>query len=226
MTTYRPLTMEPGTMKYKKTIDAVPVEVNLDMSFRLFALMNLAWDYVDTLCDLCIAGRITDTKPLVRRIRELKRDYDKFRWRVKDEDSERQEEERGLFIEDALKDDLKKLQYGLENEIAKLDLTPKSFDLVLATQQAMTLMDAVKVYARRCDKVIQSYNVWVSDCCLVLPQFMALFRLVPQFAGDCYRSDLAVRKLSAGIIANKIQTLELPEMKAYKELKNKTDDGK
>lgn len=226
MTTYRALTMEPGLMKYKKTIEAVPEEVNLEMSFKLFALMNLAWDYVDTLCDLCIAERFTDTKPLVRRIRELKRDYDKFRWRVMDENSERQEEERGLYIEDELKPDLKKLQYGLENEIAKLDLTSRSYNLVLATQQAMTLIDAALIYARRCDKVIHSYNVWISDCCLVLPQFMALCPIVPMFAGDCYQPNLSARKLSAGIIANRLQAMELPVMKAYKERKDKINDGK
>lgn len=210
MTTNRPLIMPPCELKYKKTIEAVPLEVQLRLSFKLFALMNLAWDYVDTLCDLCIAEKLSETKPLVRRIRELKRDYDKFRWRSMDKDSVNQEEERGLYIEDQLKGDLKKLQYGLENDIAKLDLTPRSFNLVLATQQALTLMDAVKDYARRCDKVIASYNVWISDCCLVLPQFLALFNLVPQFAGDCYQSNLNARKLSAGIIANKLQLMEVP----------------
>lgn len=224
MPTYHAITLNPDIRKYKNGIEAVPEDVTLEMSFKLFALMNLAWDYVDTLCDLCIAERISDTKPLVRRIRELKRDYDKFRWRVMDDKSIKDEEESGLQIEDSLRNDFKKLQYGLETDIAKLDLNPTSYNLVLATQQALTLMDAVKIYARRCDKIIQSYNVWVCDCCMVLPQFLALFNLIPQFAGDCYQPNLNARKLSAGIIANKLQILELPIMSRYREVKSRTND--
>ena len=185
------------------------------MSIRLFALMNLTWDYVDTILDICISLRITETKPLVRRIRELKREYDKFRWPCMSTTSEKDEQETGLEIEEKLSVDFDRLFNGVEHEVNKLDLTKEHKALVIATQQALTLMDAVKIYARRCDKKIASYDVWVCDCCMVQTHFMKLYLLIPQFAGDCYQPNLNARKLSAGIIANKLQDLELEGMKRY-----------
>lgn len=215
MQTYHALTLSPQTKKRKKTIEAVPDEVLVDMSTRLFALMNLTWDYVDTILDLCINLRITETKPLVRIIRNLKREYDKFRWPSMCASHEKDEENLGLEIEEKLSLDFDRLFNGVEHEVNKLDLTKDHKALVIATQQTLTLMDAVKIFARRCDKKIASYDVWICDCCMVQTEFMKLYPLIPQFAGDCYQPNLSARKLSAGIIANKLQNLELEGMKRY-----------
>ena len=215
MQTYHALTLSPQTKKRKKTIEAVPDEVLVDMSTRLFALMNLTWDYVDTILDLCINLRITETKPLVRIIRNLKREYDKFRWPSMCASHEKDEENLGLEIEEKLSLDFDRLFNGVEHEVNKLDLTKDHKALVIATQQTLTLMDAVKIFARRCDKKIASYDVWICDCCMVQTEFMKLYPLIPQFAGDCYQPNLSARKLSAGIIANKLQNLELEGMKKY-----------
>lgn len=215
MIPYHSIITPPGMRKRKKTIEAVPDEVLVDMSTRLFALMNLTWDYVDTILDLCISLRITETKPLVRKIRELKREYDKFRCPSMGTVHERGEQETGLEIEEKLSVDFDRLFNGVEHEVNKLDLNKEHKALVIATQQALTLMDAVKIYARRCDRKIASYDVWVCDCCMVQTDFMKLYPLIPQFAGDCYQPNLNARKLSAGIIANKLQELELEGMKRY-----------
>ncbi|MDE7180064.1 MAG: hypothetical protein K2N88_02560 [Muribaculaceae bacterium] len=215
MIPYHSIITPPDIRKRKKTIEAVPDEVLVDMSARLFALMNLTWDYVDTILDICISLRISETKPLVRIIRNLKREYDKFRWSCMTSTSERDEQETGLEIEEKLSVDFNRLFNGVEHEVNKLGLSKEHKMLVIATQQALTLMDAVKIYARRCDKKIASYDVWVCDCCMVQTDFMKLYPLIPQFAGDCYQPNLNARKLSAGIIANKLQDLELEGMKRY-----------
>ncbi|MBD5223880.1 MAG: hypothetical protein HDS71_07535 [Bacteroidales bacterium] len=215
MIPYHSIITPPDIRKRKKTIEAVPDEILVDMSTRLFALMNLAWDYVDTILDICISLRISETKPLVRRIRELKREYDKFRWPSMGKTLEKDEENLGLEIEEKLSVDFYRLFNGVEHEVNKLNLTQEHKTLVIATQQALTLMDAVKIYARRCDKKIASYDVWVCDCCMVQTDFMKLYPLIPLFAGDCYQPNINARKLSAGIIANKLQDLELAGMKRY-----------
>lgn len=128
---------------------------------------------------------------------------------------EKDEENLGLEIEEKLSLDFDRLFNGVEHEVNKLDLTKDHKALVIATQQTLTLMDAVKIFARRCDKKIASYDVWICDCCMVQTEFMKLYPLIPQFAGDCYQPNLSARKLSAGIIANKLQNLELEGMKKY-----------
>ncbi|MBD5302297.1 MAG: hypothetical protein HDS16_04790 [Bacteroides sp.] len=215
MIPYHSIITPPDIRKRKKTIEVVPDEILVDMSTRLFALMNLAWDYVDTILDICISLRISETKPLVRRIRELKCDYDRFRWPCIGKTLEKDEENLGLEIEEKLSVDFYRLFNGVEHEVNKLSLTQEHKTLVIATQQALTLMDAVKIYARRCDKKIASYDVWVCDCCMVQTDFMKLYPLIPLFAGDCYQPNISARKLSAGIIANKLQDLELAGMKRY-----------
>lgn len=224
MTPYHSILTSPGIRKHKKTIEAVPPEVLVDMSTRLFALMNLTWDYVDTICDLCISLKISETKPLVRTIRQLKREYDRFRWPSMGAVHERGEQVMGLEIEESLSVDFDRLFNGVEHEVNKLDLVKDHKALVIATQQALTLMDAVKIYARRCDKKIASYDVWICDCCMVQTEFLKLYTLIPQFAGDCYQPNLNARKLSAGIIANKLQNLELKGMERY--MMKQEEDGK
>ena len=75
---------------------------------------------------------------------------------------------------------------------------------MIAVQQALTLMDAVKAYARWCDKKIASFGVWVCDCCMVQTEFLKLYPLIPLFAGDCYNPDSQARTLTAQIIVNKL----------------------
>lgn len=184
----------------------------MEWSFKLFALMNLAWDYIDTVCDVCITMRLEPTKALVRKIRECRKEYDRFRQRVMTSKMEENETDHGLRFEARFKDDFRKLSYGLEHEIGKLDLVADHRHLVLAVQQALTVMDAVKIYARWCDKQIASFDVWVCDCCMVQTEFLKLYSLVPMFAGDCYQPALSARKMTAGILSNRLIQVPLRDL--------------
>lgn len=174
--------------------------------------MNLSWDYVDTICDVCISLRIQETKPLVRQIRTLKREYDHFRASSMRSDMERNETEHGLRFEEIFIDDFNRMTNGIELEVNKLGLTPDHRMLVVAVQQALTLMDAVKIYARWCDRQIASLGIWVCDCCMVQTEFMKLYDLVPQFAGDCYQPNIEARKLTAGILVNRLKKIDIHEL--------------
>lgn len=202
----------PPPAERKKGIEDVPDKLLTEWSFKLFALINLAWDYIDTVCDLCIGMRLEPTKPLVRQIRNLKREYDRFRWRVMDGRMERNETDHGLRFEECFKDDFKRLTNGIEVDVNKLDLTSEHRSLVIAVQQALTLMDAVKAYARWCDKKISSFGVWVCDCCMVQTEFMKLYPLVPQFAGDCYQPNIEARKTTASILVNRLKEISLHKL--------------
>ena len=208
----------PIPKKQDKTIDDVPSDLLVEWSFKLFALMNLTWDYVDTICDACISLRIEETKPLVREIRTLKREYDHFRAPATRPVMEHNETQHGLRMEQLFRDDLRKLMSGIKIEVNKLDLTPDHRLLVISVQQALTLMDAVKTYSRWCDKQIHSFGVWTCDCCMVQTSFLKLYDLVPQFAGDCYQSDIGARKLTAGILANRLKSMKLEQLFGEEEI--------
>ena len=197
------------TPAQKKTIKDVPERLLTEWSFKLFALMNLAWDYVDTICDLCISIRLEQTKPLVRQVRNLKREYDHFRWAVMDGRMERNETDHGIRFENLFEDDFERLVNGIEIEVNKLDLKPEHKTIVIAVQQALTLMDAVKIYARWCDKEIARHGVWVCDYCMVQTEFLKLFPIIPVFAGDCYQPDIEARRTTSRILANRLREIPL-----------------
>ena len=185
--------------------EAVPQDVLLHWAANLYTLMNMGWDYVETVLDVVIQMRLSETKPLVRRVRELKREYDRFRSRAIDSRAERNERECAEAFEDFVQKHLSRLFNALEFETMRQDIRKDYATLVIATQQAMTILDAVSMYARRCDREIRErYRVDVPDRCMVQGEFLALYGLVPQFAGDCYDKDLPARKLTAGILINEL----------------------
>lgn len=185
-------------------VDSIPQDLLTEWGTKLYLLMNLAWGYIDTVLDLSIQQRIADTKPLVRRIRDIRRRYDQFRHRSIDDRHDRMETRNAEVFEDIFSDDLDRLFHGLEMEAARHSLTPGHRSLLIATNQALTIMDAVKVYARMCDRQIRDRGVWTCDCCLLQSEFMELYPLIPQFAGDCYRPGIEARRLTANILANRI----------------------
>lgn len=193
----------------KDTIYAVPDDKLVEWSLKLFSLMNLTWTYVDTICDLCVQMRRKETKGLVRTVRELKREYDRFRQYCMPPELEKDEERRALLFEEYYSTDFDRLFNGLHNEVSKLGLDEDNRIYVIAVQQCLTLIDAVKLYARWCDAEIAKYGAWVCDCCMVHSAFLMLAELMPRFAGDCYQPDLETRRLTAGILKNRLLTLKI-----------------
>ena len=140
------------------TLDAVPADTLVEFACKIYALCSLTWDYINTILDLCIELKVAETKPLVRRIRDPKREYDRFRGSSLSSYDVKKEAERGAQIEEYLQKDFDKLFYSLYNDVSRLKLTDGHRRLVIAVQQTMTLMDAVKIYAKDCDRVIESYG--------------------------------------------------------------------
>ena len=210
-TSREPLSVVPSP-RLKKTIESVPGDLLTEWSYKLFGLMNLAWDYVDTVCDLCIGMKLVHAKKLVRQIRELKREYDKFRHGIISSKMENNEVDHGLAIEDILKDDFYKMYNAIEMEVNKQRLTKDNKTLVIAVHQAMALIDAAKSYARWCDKRIAEFDVWVCDYCMIQKEFLMLDSIIPKTIGMLYIPNMPSRKLASSIIANKIKGIGLEQL--------------
>lgn len=195
-----------------KTIDDVPGNLLAEWSFKLYALCNLAWDYVDTLCDQCIIMGLNETKPLVRTVRGLRREYEKFRAPFMTDSGNDFETEHGLRFEEYVRADFKKFMNSIEAPINRLDLKDEHRQLVIAAHRCMAVLDAIKEYARWCDRQIKSYGVWACDCCMVQQEVLALYPLIPQFAGDCWQSGLEGQTLTSAILVNRLMSMPLHEL--------------
>lgn len=207
------LSLDPASRKYMKTIWDVPKELLREWCCKVSVLVNIAWDYIDTICQICAMERIKDTKPLVRTMRELKRDYDIFRSRSIRDREHAQETRLGENFAEMFKADFSRLFFNLDTEVKKLGLTDGHRTLLIAVYQALTIIDALKIYARRVDKRLkEEHNVWTCDLCMVQTDFLKAASLVPQFAGDCLQPNLEIRKQTANILANRMEAVGIRQM--------------
>lgn len=199
-----PLTRIPRNRRVELARE-IPEEKMLEWGAKIFVLMNLSWQYVETICDIVVQLRQPETKPLVRAVRELKLEYDRYRAKALDRKFVDRETAIAETFEERYSKVFRSLYYGIDFEVSKLGVDPKHKPLVIATQQALTLMDSVKAYSRICEReILRRYSIKADEGCFMQKHFKLLFTMVPQFAGDCYQPDMQARKISANAIAERM----------------------
>ncbi|MDE7345395.1 MAG: hypothetical protein K2N48_01480 [Muribaculaceae bacterium] len=197
-----------------KEEEAVGCDVFGGWILRIDLLTCLAWDYIETIIDICIRMRIKETKPLIRRIRELKRIFEQDRsyYGGVSDQSRRDERQNAEEFEDQFDQDFRRLFNGLEFETRKIGLEKDYETLAIATQQAMTILDATKIFLKDCDKEVRKLGYKCDDYHMAPEGFLPLFGLVPQFAGDCYKQHIEARRLTAEILVKRVKGIEFTEI--------------
>lgn len=151
-----------------------------------FVVGRLVWDYADTIIDLCILMRISETKGLCRTIRRLKQEYDQCRAAFIDQRYEDSEERNMYVYERYVADKMSLLLVNLKATIKTQhpDLIPAHHDLLVAVYQCRVLLKSVLRYsARQTAKIAKKLGWALGE---MLPsQFRALDGIVLEFAGDC-----------------------------------------
>lgn len=191
----------------------IPLDLLSHMAVKLHLIELLAWDYADTVISWSgEAMSIQETKRLSRRLRQLKVEYDRFHSRSIDDESTRHTFDLALLFESVCKPHLSKLRFGLTNELKKAfpDLSEKSFTLLMATQELLTITDTMKLFAAECDATIRSYGV--NKHSILCDEAAQLAKLAPEYLGDC-TSYPEARKLTARILLNELKQIELCETK-------------
>lgn len=193
----------------KKTIDDLPQREFLKRGFKVFMLGSLAWDYTDTVLDMMKHLRLPDeTKKVTRRIRNLKEDYDRVHSKSLSKSDIAEEKNVAEQFEDLCREHLNKLVFSLNNEKIVADVIRDHKILVNSVQQALTVIDAMKIYAAKCDRWI--WDNGVHDANSILPvHFIHLSKLLPLLAGDCYNPDSEARRITAMILYKSLDRIEL-----------------
>lgn len=192
----------------KRSLDDVPQDKLLMMAVKIYLVGSLVWDYAGTVLDLVSTMRPDGTKKLTRTVREIKRDYDSLRSLDLDRAHLAREAELALLFEQIHKERFNTLWLGLRSETRRYGLDPDSSALVESVQMAMTVLDALKLYASECDAFIRRYYPEAPHS--ILPDhFIRLAVLLPQFAGDCYDGASNTRSITARILLNEIKNIEL-----------------
>lgn len=195
----------------KKTIEDIDNQKITEWSVKLFLLMNLTWGYVDTICNLCAQMRVVEVKKQMRDIKEWKRRYYQFRQSFYGEKDEINETFRGEWFEDVFSSDFDKLFNGIDNLTRVVSRNENHRILMIAVQQALTLIDAVKRYARHVDSEIKKEGVWVCDFCMVQTEFLKMAEIVGKL--PCAKDGRfePLRELSSKILFNRLNDMEVWE---------------
>lgn len=194
-----------------KTIYEVPQEIVADIAVRLLMLLNLAWDYVETIHEISRTLRTSATKRTARRIRELQRIYEQRRSRHISNSDEVKERRIALLFEALCAPHMKKLHYALTNDIKHQcpEATEDETYLIEAVMTALTMLDAAKLYGAVCDAQIRDMGVDGSS--MITPEIKELGRLLPEFTAGRFNTANPIRELTARRFLNEVRQIELCE---------------
>lgn len=191
-----------------KTTRDIPQRPLARMAAKLYFLGALAWDYADTVCNVAASLHIKETKPLSRAVRELNRDYDRFRNRFLNGNDLEAETRLAILFEDVCQKHFTKLNYGVASDKSVNGLSRDYEMLVKAVQMAMTVIDTMKLYAAECDDWIRKQGV-TDRHSILSDHFLRLAILLPQFAGDCYNPNSEARKITAKILNKELHLIDI-----------------
>lgn len=196
-----------------RTIDDIPVDKVAGMAARLFMLLNLAWDYVETIQQIAKTLHPDGSKRISRRISELRRIYEQRRSYSLRDSEVAKERHVALLFEELCKPHLRKLHYSLVNEIQKTrpGISPDEMNLSEAVNTALAVLDAVKLYGDKCDAYIKAQGV--EGHSILTDELYELRGLLPRFAENVYVADGTARGLTARILFNEIQQIDLIDEK-------------
>lgn len=165
-----------------------------EMLFRFayvpFVIAQLVWDYVDTITTLTAWMKRRETLALSRKIKELRRDYDRKRAPFIDNLHQASEIDNMYVFEDGVKDIFKlyllNLRLDLKHEYP--DLQDEDMDLLTATYQCLILLRALYRYvAKQTDRIQRKIGRQIGR---ILPcELYALEPLVAAHVGDKPISD-------------------------------------
>lgn len=193
-------------------------QINIVWAIKLYSLLPLAWDYIETICDLSANIGASHTKPLVRQVRQLKREYEIFRSRDINGADELMEKSRALRFEELVRKTMWQYSNAVGVELDRCGLKGDERYLAMAVFQAMVIMDAVNLYARWCDRQLAKDGLWVADRCMVQNEYLALDRLIPLFADPALNKEMPSRKVTAGMLYNKLREIPMSALCSPQEL--------
>lgn len=175
-----------------KTYEDVPTFIRLSNSYKICALISLAWDYIDTVLDSATRQRISALKSSTRKIREHLADYTHHLKQFLNSVALRKEFHRGLMVECMVKDSLKTFRASIADHIASHDLTEDHQELLEAVYDAEVVVRAVfRLWDCMSDQATNEFRAYISEgSSIINVSFVKASKLLPDFGGDCFDKNL------------------------------------
>lgn len=190
--------------------EVVPEKLLNRMAIKIYMVGSLVWDYADTVLDLVRQARISETKKHSRELQAVRERYLRFREKHGG-DSMAEEARLGLMFEQLNQKRMDRLYKHLCVEIRYTTQLNEQWRTICASVlTALTVLDAIKLYARECDRRIAAYGA-LRGHSILQDEFEQLGRVLHKFVeGRCY-SGLVTRRQVAQELYAEILSLETTE---------------
>lgn len=166
--------------------NSIPDFLKFDWDCKIYALMNLAWDYVDTILDQAVQMRISELKVVSRAVRENKKIFEKALWQVLGSERMQEETKRGLVLEEFVYPIIQRFRKGINAEVESRDIEDKYKMYAVSVYEATMLVHAVLMLWSLFDERASKYGARLDRNKLVPPCFCSLVVALPSFGGDQY----------------------------------------
>lgn len=161
-------------------------EAVFSITYVPYVIAEVAWDYADTILDYAAIMRLRETKPLCREIRELRRQYDRERYKIINDKWRASETDNMIMFQETLSDFFSDIQkYVVNNLTAKYgEIEFNTRMLVGASYACRIVMTALQRYCTAQEKIVTSILGYSIGNTLYPKELKRLYLLVKEFAGD------------------------------------------
>ena len=177
-----PKRQEDEEMRLSRILDK---ETLFRFAYVPFVIAQLVWDYADTILIMAAWLKISETKPLCRAVKELRRDYDRIRAPHIDKAHADSEIENGYVFEECVKDITRQLLVNLRIDLRSEypEIEPAYLDFLIAVYQCDITLKSLLLYIRKqTDRISKKIDRHVGR---ILPDAVyKLDKLVLEFVGD------------------------------------------
>lgn len=222
----REAAMQKAERDKQKLFEQLSEQAVFSITYVPFVIAEVAWDYADTVLDMACIIRDRRTKPLGRTIKELRREYDRQRYRIINDKWRDSETENMLMFQDVLKDFFSKVYHEcceiLEQTHGKLE--DNTLMLVASVYVCRTVLKGLFMYTAAHEKCVS--RILGYPIASILPtELQKLNNIIIEYAGDCRMPDSFAEKQKqfANELAEYINDTELDDSdKSTNKSKSKT----
>lgn len=150
-----------------------------------YVIAEVAWDYADTILDLAVIMRLSETKKLCRAIKETRKDYDRDRYKIINNKWRESETENMIMFQETLSDFFNTVYKTYREKLMQKysDLEENSLMLIASVYVCRTVLKGLHRYTDAQEKIVSAI-LGYEIASLFPKQLTTLNKLVIEFAGD------------------------------------------
>ena len=194
---------------HKKLVGNASSEFIKTVGLKTSLLCNLIWDMVDSIIDYCALYKIGEVKVVSRALRELKREYDRFRASAINTAKRQQEDENAEIFRELYKNDLSDILNSVMADVSSLNLTKEESIFINAVHRAIAMGEALKLYGAWADLELKKQGGAPAKYSFIQNSMLKALELIPLFAGDCLLKNFRSCEPAARLLFSRITEMDI-----------------